>query len=533
VVINATANDNKGNPVVDLTANDFKIYEDGKPQPIHTFALESYGTAHSLAAAGLKPAAGGTAAPEAAAVQPRLISLVIDDITAPSNEYYYPMTEALRKLVEQDVGSNDQVAILSGSGRVQYLFSHDKRVLLQEIDTLFKKINLSPSSKQTCPTLTDSQAQWIAMNTVKGQTSTQGDAGVELETAIQETILCAHLENVQGRRQIAEDLARSAASMQFQEMEYRNRTLIQTLRQHIRSLKHFEARKMIVLFSAGFLSRELVYELQDVVDQALKVGVVLNTVDIRGLYTGALQASDGQIPVNAVQWKQTLFRQDATAREDPLFQLASDTGGLFYHNSNDLYDGLQKISNRQAFFYVLTYATPSMKADGRYHKITLQVSRPGLNLTYRKGYYAPKEQLTFERRKKEDILEALGAPGNLNEIPINLSYNFFQQDDSRYEVALVTRVDLRRVQFLEEDSRHKNLISLVVVAFDETDRYVDGWERSVDFNLTPFGYSEILNEGLASKVTFQLPAGRFKIKAVVRESVQGKIGSLTKAISIP
>ena len=112
-----------------------------------------------------------------------------------------------------------------------------------------------------------------------------------------------------------------------------------------------------------------------------------------------------------------------------------------------------------------------------------------MTVTYRKGYYAPKEQLSFERRKKEDIIEALRAPGNLNEIPIQLSYNYFQMDDSRYQLALMTQVNIRGMKFVEEDSRHKNLISLVVVALDENDQYIDGLEKTIDLNLTGPSYT--------------------------------------------
>jgi VWFA-related protein len=527
VVVNATATDKKGNPVTDLTVNDFKVYEDGRPQPIHTFALEAYQATQVLDATGKKVPAEGTAPGAPNFTQPRFLSAVIDDITAASNEQYYRVTEALRKFVENGLGPGDQVAILAASGRVEYPFTNDKGVLLEQIGMLYKKLNVNPSSRSQCPQLTDLQAQRI-FNRVSDFQS--------LEVAIQETISCANLNpNDPGTGMIAENMARSAASQQFQETQYRNRTLLYALRQHIRSLKHFEARKSIILISDGFLFQELTFELQEVVDAALRAGVVLNTMDLRGLYTTSPQASDNfaNVPPHLLGAKESLLMEDARAEEDPLFTLADDTGGTFFHNNNDFYMGLQKISTHQAFYYVLTYATPSSKADGRYHKIKLEVSRPDLELTYRKGYYAPKEQLTFERRKKEDILEALQAPGNLNEIPINFSYNYFQLDDSRFEVALVTNVSVRGMQFLQEESRHKNLLNLVVVALDENDRYVDGLEKSVDFNLTDPSYAALQNYGFSSKVDLRLPPGRYKVKAVVRESVQSKMGSITKAIEIP
>lgn len=528
VVVNTTVTNKQGNPVGDLTANDFKVYEDGKPQPIHTFALESYKATKPLNAAGLKPMDAAAAAEAPNHTQPRLISIVVDDVTSPASDYYRSMTKAAERFVERELGPGDQVALLAGSGRFQYPFSNDRQLLLERIRTLSGSLNLGAVPRSTCPTLTDLQAQRIAMSRsdVLGQQS--------LDVAREESLDCLGIRGQPGAEEIAENHSRSAATVQLHETEYRSRTLLQTLRQHVRSLKHFEAGKNVILFSNGFVFQELVYELQDIVDQALRAGVVLYTMDLRGLYTGVPQAGDiVHTPTNMMREKRFFMEEDMSSKEGPLNQLAHDTGGIYYHNSNDLYAGLQEITNRQAYYYVLTYASPSAKADGRYHRIKLEVSRPGLELSYRNGYYAPKEELTFERRRKEDILEALKAPGDVNEIPISLSYNYYQLNDERYEVAFVTQVDIHRMQFLEEESRRRNLISLVLVAFDEADRYVDGLVKTVDFNLTPSSYSELISRGLASKVNFQLPPGRYKIKAVVRESTQSKMGALTKPIEIP
>src|SRR5262249_52903962 len=42
VVVNLVVTDKQGNPVKDLTFDDFRLYEEGQPQRIHTLALESY-----------------------------------------------------------------------------------------------------------------------------------------------------------------------------------------------------------------------------------------------------------------------------------------------------------------------------------------------------------------------------------------------------------------------------------------------------------------------------------------------------------
>ena len=530
VIVSATVTDKQGNQVKDLAKDDFKVYEDGKPQPIHTFALESYKATQVTDQSGKVVSPDGTSPTEPGAGSSRLISLVIDDLTTSSTELFTPAIEAMRKFVEADLSPGDQVAILSASARVQYPFTSEKAQLLDEISGLHQKLDRGTVHRVECPELTDLQAIDIREDRTDGRS---------LNVAVTEDIICDHLEQMPNNAMIAASKVRSLAAQQNEETQYRNRLLLTTLRQHLRSLKHFEAKKSLILFSDGFLPDQHRYELQEVVDMALRVGVIFNTVDIRGLYTTNYQAGDNVTVGNTIQssiilsQKPSLRHEDMIRQEESLDQLAHETGGIFFHNSNDLYAGLRKINEDQSFYYVLTYASPASRADGRYHKIKLEVSRPGLQVSYRKGYYAPKEQITFERRKKEDIMEALQAPGNLNEIPIQLSYNYFQLDDARYQIALLTKVNIQGLQFVEEDARHKNLFHLVVVAFDEHDSYVDGLEKSMELNLTDPSYAAMLSYGFTSKVDIKVPPGRYKIKAVVREANRTKMGSVRKTIEVP
>ncbi len=561
IVVNVTVAGKDGNPVTDLVQDDFKIYEDGKLQAIQTFARESYEPAELEAGSKQdRNIAPRTVESAPSATRPRMISVFIDDITAESRDEFPAMIRAITKFIEDDVCPDDQVSIVSGSGRVRYPFTDDKQTLREEIKAVLAKLSFDPITQSDCPELTNLQAQRIAENYVDGLSDSEiqasnsanreeiagktlevirGIAALEVRVALEETIVCLSLDPGDPQSlPIAQNHMRSAARRQINEEQYRAGTLLQTLKQHLRTLRHFDAAKSLVVFSDGFLS-EIVspttYNLQDVVDQALASGVTLNTVDIRGLYTSVIPASKGPFASSAsvATYKPSLYLADMSAQEEPLARMANETGGLFFHNSNDLYDGLRQIVHRHSFYYVLTYAMPSQRSDGKYHQIKIVLSRPGLDISYRKGYFAPREELTFERRKKEDILEALQAPGNLNEIPIALAYNYYQEDDSRYAVSLSTNVSIRGLHFLDEDSRRKNLIHIVVAAFDEMDHFVDGIEKSVDFKLTEANYATLLANGFRSRVELKLPLGRYKIKTVVREASEGKMGSATRTVEIP
>jgi VWFA-related protein len=544
IVVNATVLDSKGHPVTDLKQDDFKLYEDGKLQQIRTFALELYEPGQADMASD-KGEPRPAAAASSQASRPRMVSLVADDATIASRDNYPVIAKTMTRFVEQDMGPNDQVGLLAGSGRVQFPFTNNKQTLLEEIPALFQKLNVNLTDKSECPPLMDLQAKRIMDQTVNMEQEVtkllDGSGSDEFRVAMEDALICTDLISFvsdSNRRLMfmqAGFITRAAASRQYQESQYHVQSLLNTLRQHIRTLRHFDAVKTIILFSNGFLSESdsaVSYELQDIVNQALASGVVLNTVDIRGLYTPIIPASEKGFERNSsIQLR--IRSEGQFAQDAPLSRLADETGGLFHHNNNDLYEGIRKAVHRNSAYYVLTYNAPQQRSDGRYHHIKVEVDQRGVELAYRKGYYAPREELTFVRQKKEDILEAIRMPNDMNEIPIALSYNFSQDDDSRYALSLSTHVDVHRMRFLDEDSRRRNLVHIVVVAFDETDHYVDGIERSIDFKLTDPGYAALLESGIINRVTFHMPLGRYKIKAIVREGTQGKMGSLTKAIEIP
>jgi len=518
VVVHATVTDKPKKPVRDLTPEEFRLYEDGKLQPQHTFALECYDAPKQIgiSAKPTKNEPSATLEP-VSPLQPRFISLVVDDLTMFEPQLFHSSIEAMRKFVAEDLSPDDRVSISSASGQVAPEFTSDRAQTNKRLAELARKVNRINPQRSSCPILTDWQAQNIAL---------EREDGVSIRVAMADMAQCDPYPLL--------PMLRFAARNQYNDARYRTRLLLMQLRQHVRSLTHIVGRKLLILSSSGFLSEDFRYELQDLVDNSLRAGVVVSTLNPRGLTSNIRQAAEratGSPEAESGRFMVQSFTK--MAQEAPLTQLAAETGGLSLLDNNDLHAGLKAAAEQQSCYYVLSYAAPNIKFDGSYHAIRLEVARPSLNIIYRKGYYAPKEQLSFERRTREDILDGLRAPADLNEIPIQLSYSHSQLDDARYQVDVMAEVSLRRIRFMDEESRHKNLIQLVVVVFNEVDRFVDGYEKSVELNLSDSSYDNLLKSGLNSKVSFELPPGRFKIKAVVRESWRTTMGSVERFVAVP
>ena len=301
----------------------------------------------------------------------------------------------------------------------------------------------------------------------------------------------------------------------MKQMQAAIRRLLASLDQHLLFLQHVRASKTLVLLSEGFVpQRALRWRLDRLIDQALRSRVTLNTVDMKGLHTSILSR----------------YR---VLSERYLEKLAVDTGGIYFRDSNDLYEGLRQISNAQSFYYVLSYASPDQMASGKYHRIKVEVGRPGLTLRHRKGYFAPPEKLSLENRKSKDLQLALEAPVDFNQVPMQLDYESAPLDEERYRLSVLTNVRIEGAQFLSQEGRHRNLLHLVVMVYDENDEHVEGSAQKMELDLNESSYLTMLDHGFTFKTDVELPAGRYRIKAIVRESNQTTMGSLEETVELP
>ena len=395
VVVNATVTDKKGNPVTDLQQSDFKIYEDGKLQPINTFARESY-LPDQESVEGSKIVETHDKVPSnfpapTQPTQPRMISIFIDDLTMHDLSYYPRMIKALQDYVANEVGPQDHVGILLASGRLQFPFSDDKQLLAETISGVLGKLNLTMVSRCDCPKMTDLQAYQVAASRDQGMLVALANKAIDGDcVGVLGTSTGSGGEGPADPNDVAplaaENYVLRVASAQDEESSLRELSLLDTLRRHIRSLKHFDAERNVLIFSDGFLARMEdalhQHQLQEVINLALSSGVVLNCVNIRGLESGvdldatrnfgntaaaAIQSqssglptppnptsSIGGITLRGVQYtSMSTYLDDTRAQEAPLDQMSHDTGGFYFHNDNDLYKGIKEIVHRQTHAYIL------------------------------------------------------------------------------------------------------------------------------------------------------------------------------------
>jgi VWFA-related protein len=81
-----------------------------------------------------------------------------------------------------------------------------------------------------------------------------------------------------------------------------------------------------------------------------------------------------------------------TSSEDIMSSLADGTGGTYYHNSNDLEQGFQRLATAPEYVYLLEISLANVKQDGTYHRLKVELDKDGLKVRSRRGYFAPRRE---------------------------------------------------------------------------------------------------------------------------------------------
>lgn len=126
-------------------------------------------------------------------------------------------------------------------------------------------------------------------------------------------------------------------------------------------------------------------EVRQLSHRANRANVTFYAVDPRGL--AAFDDSIGPLrPATPTQDVQRL-----AARQGGVRELAANTDGAVVLNTNDIKGGVARIMADLNAYYLLRYYSSNTNLDGRFRRITVRVSRPGVRVRARTGYLAPTE----------------------------------------------------------------------------------------------------------------------------------------------
>jgi hypothetical protein len=304
----------------------------------------------------------------------------------------------------------------------------------------------------------------------------------------------------------------------------------------LRRLATMPGQRVMVFVSPGFIPSTLWLEFSGVIDRATKANIVINTIDARGLYTPDLGdiANPYTDPPKIAGFKQSYRVEAQSAQDDVLAQFADGTGGTFFHNRNDIDEGLREAGAAPALTYLLGFSPQNMKLDGSLH--TLKVSfahKTNYKIQARHGYFAPRHVVDPVEEAKQEIQEALFSQEEVRDLPVDLHTQFFKTDAYQAKLAVLTHVDIKGVHFRKADGRTQDDLTVATAIFDENGNYVTGGEKIIEMKLLDPTYNRLMQSGLNLKSSFEVKPGTYLVRQVVRDSEGSQLAARNGAVVIP
>jgi VWFA-related protein len=512
----------KGGTVGTFTKENFLLFDKGKPQEITKFSVEkASGKTPALPAEVITATSGEDPTPPPDLPE-RFIAYLFDDMHLQFGDLVRSRDAAMRQLDEMP--KTDRAAVYTTSGQNQVDFTDDMEKLKGALLRIRNHSIVETGGIAQCPDISYYMADMIV---------NKNDSQA-LSLASMEAAGCGGMTG-----NTAAMFAQAAAMRVLSLGEQETRVSLAVLKDLVRRISAMPGQRIIVVVSPGFITPQEQQEKSEVMDRAIHANVVINSLDARGLWVDSMfdasQSSRSTSPA-FLRLKQQYDHDSANAQADVLAEMAYGTGGAFYQNNNDLYAGLKRLAAAPETYYVLGFAPQNLKLDGSFHSLKVSLKPPaqsGLELQARKGYYAPKKLTNAEETAKEEIEEALFSREEMNELPVELHTQFFKTSNNEATVAVLCRMDPKRIHFRKADGRNYNTLTIVSGIFDRNGNFMSGIQKVLDLKLKDETLAKLSVAGnMSIKTNFSLPPGTYMIRLVVRDSEGQQMSAQNSAVAI-
>jgi VWFA-related protein len=302
-------------------------------------------------------------------------------------------------------------------------------------------------------------------------------------------------------------------------------TALSNLKAIVKRMTIVPGQRTVVLVSPGFNTMSPLYtdEKVAIIEQAIRSKVIISSLDARGLYTDPRfnVAPGGGRSLTSMYFAGSLMAE-----------LAGGTGGTFFENSNGFEEGFRRLAAAPEYLYLLGFSPQNLKSDGSFHtlKVTLK-NAPGLTLSARHGYYAPKRTDDAAETARQEIEAALFSHDEMLELPIELHTQFFKSGDLAARISVMAHLDLKQFKFHKADGRNNNQVTLVAGIFDRNGNYLQGIRKVVELRLKDETLANMSN-GVTVRTTFDVKPGIYVVRLVVRDTEGQALSATNNAVDI-
>jgi len=526
--------DKKGGFVGGLKPEQFELTIEGKPQPVTFFEQVRAGSSREVRL--LSKESTATESSPVNESRGRTIVFFVDDLhLAPDSMERTRRT--LRQFIDNEMTENDRVKIASTSGDIGFLqqFTDYKPALQAATNRLVHHpYNLKDLTDSRTP-MTEYKALAIERNE---------DPGL-LDFYIDRCLVEAFPLKYR-RESCAMQVKDRARAMLLQSASVIFNTYA-ALESLIRSATRLPGRKLVFFFSDGFLldtgprNANPRDKLKQITDAALRSGVVVYTIDARGLFSGQLDATNNVAFDKQNRLESTSLRE-GPAMQDAMNALAGDTGGRALRNQNYFDRWVNKVLDETSEYYLLAWRPGNHdEAVNNFKNIAVRViDHPEYEVRLPRGFLntsvntqpKPSAEIQGPAQAHHELQEALTSLDPRREIQTSLSAVFL--DTPEHGLVLTTSVQVGNESLSYKDKEGKRAAAVDVVGVIVNDRGKPAGSFQTRLNINAVGDGEA-NQDSASIYNNRLPLkpGLYQVRVAALDINNGRVGSAQQWVEIP
>ena len=546
VQLEVVVRDAQGRTVSGMRPEDFSILDAGVPRTIVGFSVE---TGAALTA----PGRGPKLTVDAIVPPPRSTLLFFDDLHSSPAEMQRMQTVAAHFL-KSGLGPGARAAIDTATQGLVLDFTGDVVALTAAVQKLRAHPHLAEGGLQPCPHITPYTAYMIdhmqdlsaltaavrefenCLAVSQDVTDQSTTSGGKRQSALLSAVTRSPMNDPHA---MSKNAVYAQASATMQQVRSDSLATFDALDDALTLLSRTPGTRVLVMVSEGFISGMLDRDRDRLIDRAVHSAITINALDAKGLWSDApsrgflqVQQTLGALPSDTYVYEETSGGSRDAEMNGVMQELAAGTGGLFFHNGNDLGQGLAQVVAVPETAYLIAFHPDTSAAGGQYRKVKVQLAQKnGRFVQARPGYMSPAAAPAASTQEPRAIDHQVLVSDVLTQIPLQLAGRLGKGDANDPSISLVMHVGLGQLKFADRDDRHVQKLVFIGELVDASGHMIAAKEGAMELSLKDDTLARLRVNGVNATLGLNAPPGGYMVRVVVQDA-DGRMAAQNQTVMI-
>ncbi|MGH9432329.1 MAG: VWA domain-containing protein [Terriglobia bacterium] len=208
---------------------------------------------------------------------------------------------------------------------------------------------------------------------------------------------------------------------------------------------------------------------------------------------------------------------DVSINQSVLYALATGTGGFPIFNTNDFLSGLERVANEMRQYYILGYVPPSAPHDGEFHKIRVTVEQRDLEVRARSGFFAGKSEDILAGQPEGKTLEALALATQPGGITASMEAPYFYTAQNTARVNLAVAIPTKSLNFEKDHGKYQTSVTVLGMAMAPDNSVAARFSDKIDLKYDKKELKQMMKGNYEYQNIFDIAPGHYTLRVVLSD----------------